>query len=53
VDREDTHLLLNDLTIDLASRDIVVARQGNIQVTFIVSQVQIDLSAVVQNIDLT
>lgn len=46
------HLLLNDLTIDLACRDVVIARQSNVQISLIVSEVEIDFSTVVQNVDL-
>ena len=48
-----TTLLLDDLSVDLASRDIIVARQRDIQVALIVSQIQVDLATIVQHKHLT
>lgn len=49
----DTNLLLDDLSVDLSCRDVVIAREGDIQVSLVVSKVQIDLSAIVKDIHLT
>lgn len=46
------HLLLDNLTINLACRDIVIARQRDVQISLIVSEVEIDFSTVVQDVDL-
>lgn len=40
-------LLVNDVLVDLASRDVVFASQGDIQVAFVVAEIQICLTAVV------
>lgn len=42
-------LFLYHMLVDLASCDVVVACQGNIQVSFVVSEVEVDLSAVVED----
>ena len=49
----DTDLFLDNLSVDLSCRDVVFAREGNVQVSLVVSKVQIDLSAVVKDVDLT
>ena len=46
------YLLLNNLTVDLASRDIVIARQSHVEVTFIVSEVEVDLTAIIEDVHL-
>ena len=46
-------LLLDDLSVDLACGDIIVARQRDIQVTLIISQIQVDLATIVQHKHLT
>lgn len=45
-------LFLDDMLIDLASRDVVLPGQGNVQVAFVVAQIQVHLPSVVQNEDL-
>ena len=42
-------LLLDDRAIDLACRDVVVAGQVDVQESFVVAQVEIDLRAVVED----
>lgn len=49
----DTNLFFDDLSVDLSCCNIVVTRKGDIQVSLVVSKVQIDLSAVVKDIYLT
>lgn len=46
-------LTLNYVLVDLAGGDILVAREGDVQVTFIVSEIEIDFTAIVEDIDLT
>ncbi len=45
--------LLNDLAIDLAGGDVVVTAEGDIEVSFVVTEVEIGLSSIVKNVDLT
>ena len=49
----DTNLFFNDLSVDLSCRNVVVAREGNVQVPLVISKIQVDLPAIVQDIDLT
>lgn len=51
--RGDTNLFFDDLFIDLSCREVVVAREGDIQVSLVVSEVQVDLSPIVEDEDLT
>jgi hypothetical protein len=44
-------LLLNDLLIDFACRYVVVTMQCDVQKSLIIAQIQIDLTAIVENID--
>ena len=46
-----TNLSINHFPVDFSSRDVVISGQRNIKITFIVSQIQIHLSAVVKDID--
>lgn len=43
-------LLVDHMRVDLAGRDVIVLRQRDSEITFIVSQVEIDFSTVIQNI---
>ena len=45
-------LTFNDVAVDFASGDVVVARQLNVNKTLVVSQVEIDLASVIQDIAL-
>jgi len=45
-------LFLNNLPVNLPSRDIVIPAQSDIQIAFIVSQIEINFATVVQNVDL-
>jgi len=45
-------LLLNDQLVNFSGGYVVVPMQGNIQKPFIVSQIQIHLGAIVQNVNL-
>lgn len=49
----DTHLAVNDMLVHLSRGHIVVLSQANVEVTFIVPEIQIRLSSIVQDIDLT
>lgn len=40
-------LALNDVLVDLARRDVVLARQRDVEVTLVVSKIEIDLTAIV------
>lgn len=44
-------LLLNDMLIDLAGRDVVLARERDVQVAFVVAEIEINFAAVVENED--
>lgn len=44
-----TYLLLDDLAIDLAGRDVVVAAERDVEVPLVVAKVEICLSSVVQH----
>ena len=46
-----SHLLLDDFTIDLSSCDVVVFGQGHVQVSLIVSKIQICFTSVVEHKD--
>jgi hypothetical protein len=48
---EVTNLFLNHFPIYFSGRDIVIPQQCDIKITFIISQIQIDLSAIVKDID--
>ena len=39
-------LTLDDVLVDLASGDVVIAGKGDVEVAFVVSEVEIDLTAV-------
>lgn len=45
------HLLFDNLAVDLAGCNIVIARQGYVEIALIVSEVKVNLSAIVQDID--
>ena len=49
----DTNLFFDDLSVDLSCRNVVVTREGSIQVSLVVSEVQVDLSPIVKDINLT
>jgi hypothetical protein len=49
----DTNLSFDNLAVDFSCRNVVIAREGNIQVPLVVSEIQVHLSAVVKDIDLT
>lgn len=46
-------LTLNDVLVDLSRRDVVLARQRDVEVALVVSKIEIDLTAIVQNEDFT
>jgi hypothetical protein len=47
-----TYLLLDDLAVDLARGDVVVARQGDVEVALVVAEVEVGLAAVVEHVHL-
>ena len=49
---EETDLLLDDLAVDLARGNVVVTREGNVEIAFVVAEVEVDLSAIVEDVDL-
>jgi hypothetical protein len=46
-------LPLDYVLIDLACRDIILSRQRDVEISFVVAQIEIDLPAVVQDKNLT
>lgn len=42
-------LALDHMLVDLAGGDVVVFRQGHVEVSLVVPQVEVDLSAVIQH----
>jgi len=40
---------LDDMLVDLTRRDVVLARQGDVEVSLVIAQVEINLSAVVED----
>lgn len=46
-------LTLNHISVDFAGRDVVGAREGHVKVALVVSKIEIDLTAVVQDEDFT
>ena len=49
----DTHLAVNDMLVDLSGGHVVVLAEGDIEVTLVVTEVEIGLTAVVEDIHLT
>jgi hypothetical protein len=47
------HLFLNDLSINLPCRNIVITAKRDIQISFVIPQVEINFTTVVQDIDLS
>lgn len=45
-------LALDDMLVDLAGGDVVLSGQGDVEITLVVAEVEVYLSAVVQNKDL-
>ena len=46
------YLLFNDLTVDLAGRDIVIARQRHVEITLVVAQVEVNFATVIEDVHL-
>ena len=44
-------LPLNDLFINLSGRNIILAPQGNVKVAFVVTEIEIDFAAVIEDED--
>jgi hypothetical protein len=49
---ECTRLLLDDLPVDFSRGDIVIARERDIQISFIVAKIQIHFTTVIEDINL-
>jgi hypothetical protein len=50
---ESTDLLLNDMLVDFSSGDIIVLAQADIEISLVVSKIQIRLSTIIQYVHLT
>lgn len=46
-------LLLDDVLVDLACSDVVLACEGNVEVAFIVAKIQVDFTAIIEDKDFT
>lgn len=46
-------LLLDNVLVDFAGCDVVLAGESDVEVTLVVAKIEVDLSAVVENEDLT
>jgi hypothetical protein len=46
-------LLLDDVLVDLACGDVVLAREGDVEVAFVVAKVEVDFTAIVEDKDFT
>lgn len=53
MEKEETYLLLNHFSIDLSRGDIVLSTKRHIQVSLVVSKIEIHLSSIVQNENFT
>ena len=49
---DNGYLLVNDLPVNLPRRNVVVARQRDVQEALVVAQIQVDLAPIVQHKDL-
>lgn len=45
-------LALNNMLVDLARGDVLVAGEGDVEVAFVVSKVEVDFAAVIEDVDL-
>jgi hypothetical protein len=45
------YLFLYDMLVYLSGRDVVIPRQGHVKVPFVISQIEINLAAVIQYVD--
>lgn len=43
------YLTFNDMLVDLSRSDVVLTGKGNVQITFVVSQIQIDFPSVIEH----
>ena len=48
-----THLLIDDLAVYFSSGDVIIATQSDVEVALVVSEVEVDLATVVQDVDFT
>jgi hypothetical protein len=46
-------LLLDDVLVDLACGDVVLAREGDVEVAFVVAKVEVNFTAIVEDKDFT
>ena len=51
--RNRTHLSVNDVLVNLASRDVVVLAETDVEVSLVVSEIQVGLTTVVEDVYLT
>lgn len=47
-----TTFALNNMLVDLACGDVLVAGESDVEVAFVVSEVEVDFAAVVEDVDL-
>jgi hypothetical protein len=50
---ESTYLSINDMLVDLAGCDVVIASKRDIEISFVVPQIQIAFRSVIQDIYFT
>lgn len=43
---------LNNMLVDLACGDVLVTRESDVEVAFVISEVEVDFAAVVEDVDL-
>lgn len=46
-------LTLDNVLVDLAGGNVLVAREGDVEVTLVVSEIEVDFAAVVEDVDFT
>lgn len=46
-------LTLDNVLVDLAGGDVLVAREGNVEIALVVSKIEVNFAAVVEDVDFT
>lgn len=46
-------LTLDNVLVDLAGGNVLVAREGDVKVALVVSEIEVDFAAVVEDVDFT
>lgn len=46
-------LTLDNVLVDLAGGNVLVAREGDVKVALVVSEIEVDLAAIVEDVDFT